>query len=90
MIYDALSLSLSLCLHPCLSFSAGQCEPNQVPYLKGCVKTSPGLRVMDSYAPLTEERTSLCTSLSEFSFTFLFYTVGFVEVLWTCCLTMLS
>ncbi len=46
-------------------FSAGQREPNQVQFLEGCVKTSPGLRVMDSYAPLMEERTSLSTSLSE-------------------------
>lgn len=59
------SQSLSLSVFFCLSSSAGQCEPSQVLYLKACAKTSPGLRVMDSYAPLMEERTSLSTSLSE-------------------------
>lgn len=80
-----------------VSFPAGQCELNQVPYLKGCVKTSPGLRVMDSYAPLVEERTSLSTSLSEwthwavpqhslFSFTLSCFS-WYQMVLWmlTCC-----
>lgn len=67
------------CLCPCLSFSAGQCEPDQVQYLKVCVKTSPGLRVMDSYGPLAEERTSLSTSQSEWISVFL-TSDGFVEV----------
>lgn len=60
VIYNA-----SLSLFVPVSFSAGQCELNQVLYIKGCVKTSPGLRVMDSYGLLTEERTSSSTSLSE-------------------------
>lgn len=48
-----------------VSAPAGQCEPNQVQFIKECVKTSPGLRVTGSYGPLMEERTSLSTSLSE-------------------------
>lgn len=48
-----------------VSDCAGQYEPDQVRCLKGCAKTSPGLRVTDSFGPRTEERTSSSTSRSE-------------------------
>lgn len=54
-----------------LFLTVGQYEPDLVPFLKGCVKTSPGLRVMDSSVPHTEERTSSSTSLSEFNHMFI-------------------
>lgn len=48
-----------------VSDCAGLYAQDQVQFLKECVKTSPGLRVTDSYGPRTEEKTSLSTSPSE-------------------------
>lgn len=64
-----------------VSVSAGQCEPNQVRFIKECVKISPGLRVTGSYGPPTEERTSLSTSPSESH-----HKTGYwLTARWRCC-----
>lgn len=46
---------------------AGQYVPDQVRCLRGFVKTSPGLRVMDFCVPPTGGRTSLFTYQSKWS-----------------------